>query len=189
MASLEISLYEIPADGLDYVSEVTRLDLELGKGDPEFKEAFEFKAKIHAVENEAWVDGNFHGVLIQECVRCLEEFESILDIPVTAYYVGQDVIATKEKSKNSKEEDEADGEEVDCFPILNDRMNLADMLREQLILSLPIQPLCSEQCQGLCLACGQNLNQRQCGCEIQTGKSPFAVLRDQLNPSKKEIDV
>lgn len=185
MASLEISLYEIPADGLDYVSEVTHLDLELGKGDPEFKEAFEFKAKIHAVENEAWVDGDFHGTLIQECVRCLEGFESILDIPVAAYYVGQEVIAAKEQSKNSKEDDEDDGEEVDCFPILNDRMNLADMLREQLILSLPIQPLCSEQCQGLCLVCGQNLNHRQCGCEIQTGKTPFAALRDKLNPSEK----
>ncbi len=184
MASLEVSLHEIPADGLDYAREVTRLDLELGEEDPEFKEPFQLKARIHAVENEAWVDGDFHGVLVQECVRCLEAFENTLNIPVTAYYLSQDVIATKERSKNSKDDDD-DGEEIDSFPILNDTVNLAGMLREQLIFSLPIQPLCSEQCQGLCLACGQNLNQRQCGCEIQTGESPFAILRDKLKPLKK----
>jgi len=183
MASLDISLNEIPSDGLDYVSEVTRTDLELGKGDPEFKEAFEFKAVINAAENEAWVNGDFRGTLVQECVRCLESFESTLGIPVTAYYLDRDVIAAKEKSKSLKEED-PEGEETDSFPIVNDRLNLADMLREQLILSLPIQPLCMEQCQGLCPACGQNLNQRQCGCEIQTETSPFAILKDKLNPSK-----
>ena len=183
MASLEVSLNEIPSDGLDYVVEVSRLDLGLGKGDPEFKSPFEFKAKIHAVENEAWVDGNFRGVLVQECVRCLESFDSPLDIPVTAYYLGQEVTAGKGKSKIPREDDE-EGEAPDSFPIVNDRINLADMLREQLILSLPIQPLCSEQCQGLCPVCGQNLNQRHCGCEIKTVESPFAILRERLNPSK-----
>ena len=184
MASLEIDLNEIPAEGLDYVGEVSRQDLGLGKDDPDFKEPFKFKAKIHAAENEAWVDGSFQGVLVQECVRCLENFERAVDIPVTAYYLGQDDHATKEKSKSPKDE-ESEGEETDSFPILNDRLNLADMLREQLILSLPIQPLCMEYCLGLCQTCGQNLNQRQCGCEIQTGESPFAILRDKLKFPKR----
>lgn len=185
MASLEISLKEIPSDGLDYVREVTRTDLDLVQGDPEFKGPLEFTASIHAGENEAWVDGDFRGTLVQECVRCLESFDSVLDIPVTAYYQGQEVITAKQKSKSSKTEEDSNSEEIDSFPLLNDGLNLADMLREQLILSIPIQPLCTEHCQGLCPVCGQNLNQRQCGCEVQTGTSPFAILKDKLKPSPK----
>ncbi len=184
MASLLISLNEIPSEGLDYASEVTRLDLELGKGDPEFKGDFEFKARIHATEDEAWVEGNFRGVLVQECVRCLEGFESALDIPVLASYRNQDVTSGKEKSKGFKKEDTHTTEEADWYLIQNDCLNLADVLREQLILSIPIQPLCQEQCLGLCPVCGQNLNQRTCGCEIQMGESPFAILRDKLKHSK-----
>lgn len=184
MASLEVSLKDIPFEGLDYVSEVTHADLDLGEGDPKFKGSGQITARIQATENEAWVDGEFLGILVQDCVRCLNTFERNFNIPVTAYYRGQSVIAAKEKSKSQKEED-IDSEETDSYPILNDSLNLADMLREQLILSLPIRPLCKEHCLGLCPVCGQNLNQQQCGCEIQAELSPFAILKDKLKPSKK----
>lgn len=185
-ASLDINLNDIPFEGLDYACRVTRDDLDLAEGDPELQGELEFTATIHAAEHEAWVAGDLRGVLVQECVRCLGIFNSAVAIPVAAYYRSQDASPAKEKPKGRKTDDiEAQDEETESYRILNNRFNLAEMLREQLILSIPIQPLCHEQCQGLCQVCGQNLNQRQCGCDALTVESPFAILRDKLQFPKQ----
>lgn len=181
MASLDISLNDIPTEGLEHNSQVTRVDLDLSESDPAFEGALDFSATIHASEDEAWVAGHLRGTLILECVRCLSDFQTFSEIPVEVYYRSQEPSTEKEKPKGRTEKDpEPSGEEVDSYLILNDQFNLAEMLRELLILSIPIQPLCQEQCQGLCHRCGQNLNQQQCGCDILKPESPFAILRDKL---------
>ena len=178
MASLEISLSDIPSEGLRFSSVVTRMDLDLRAGDPEFHGDLDFSSQIHADTKEAWVNGQLQGVLQQECVRCLGLFEKVVAIPISACYRSEDVSSTKEGSKRrNRDEARASEEDVDSYPILNCRFNLGEMLREQLILSIPIQALCRQQCQGLCQVCGQNLNQRQCGCEGLDTESPFAILR------------
>jgi uncharacterized protein len=55
----------------------------------------------------------------------------------------------------SVEEEQYDGKQV----------NLGGILREQLLLALPMDVLCREECQGLCSVCGANLNEARCGCE------------------------
>ena len=58
-------------------------------------------------------------------------------------------------------------------------------LSAALIVDLPLQPLCDEDCQGLCPQCGKNLNDGPCGCEppqddveFEEAKNPFAALKD-----------
>ena len=185
MASLIIGIQDIPDEGLDFESQVTRTDLDFGEGDPVFKKGLEFTARLHSDGNEAWVEGTLRGILIQECVRCLCEFNQDLDIPVRAHYRIQPEPSTKEHSKRQKTEDsESEEEDVESYPILNHQVNLAEMLREQVILSIPIQPVCQENCQGLCQVCGQNLNVQRCECQPQAVESPFAVLREKFKPSR-----
>ena len=185
MASLEISLSDIPSEGLEFASLVTRMDLDLRAGDPEFHGDLDFSGQIHADAKEAWVNGQLRGVLQQECVRCLGFFEKVVAIPISARYRSEDVNSTEEKFKGrSRDEVKSSEEDVDSYPILNCRFNLGEMLREQLILSIPIRALCQQQCQGLCQVCGQNLNQRQCGCEVLDTESPFAILRKKFSFGK-----
>jgi len=47
------------------------------------------------------------------------------------------------------------GREIDLDPVV----------REQILLALPAYPLCREGCKGLCTVCGQDLNERECGCD------------------------
>src|SRR4030088_3194497 len=47
-----------------------------------------------------------------------------------------------------------------------DSLLLEDVLREQVLLSLPLKVTCREDCKGLCLHCGKNLNQEQCSCTV-----------------------
>ena len=75
MASLEISLSDIPSEGLRFSSVVTRMDLDLRAGDPEFHGDLDFSSQIYAGAKEVWGKGLLRGVLRQECVRCLGLFE------------------------------------------------------------------------------------------------------------------
>ena len=185
MASLEISLSDIPSEGLRFSSVVTRMDLDLRVGDPEFHGDLDFSGRVCADAKEAWVNGLLQGGVHQECVRCLGRFEKILSIPISAYYRSEDVGSIKEKSKGrNKDEVNSSEEDDDSYPILNCRFNLGEMLREQLLLSIPIQALCQQQCQGLCQVCGQNLNQFQCGCKVLDTELPFAILRRKVSFGK-----
>jgi DUF177 domain-containing protein len=66
---------------------------------------------------------------------------------------------------------------------------LEDVLREQVLLSLPARTLCRADCKGLCPHCGRNRNEGACSCEAASGDdrwSALADLRDRLNPETRE---
>jgi uncharacterized protein len=69
----------------------------------------------------------------------------------------------------------------------NDEIDLGQLMREQFYLSLPMKPLCLDDCQGLCPQCGTNLNRGTCGCQRTWEDPRFAPLRalkenDRLKP-------
>jgi uncharacterized protein len=76
-----------------------------------------------------------------------------------------------------------DHDETDVYPLVGDQLELGEMLREQVILAEPMQPLCRVACRGLCPVCGQDLNERPCACPEARQASPFAVLK-QLRAGK-----
>ncbi len=80
------------------------------------------------------------------------------------------------------------GEAVDdeIHPIGRDgAIDLEPFVRDELCLSLPLAPLCSDSCLGLCQTCGTDLNRRPCSGHPDANESPFAALRGFLGP---EID-
>lgn len=77
-----------------------------------------------------------------ECVRCLTEISDTLEIDVQELFVHPESEATEEEA--SRLED--------------DLVDLEPLLRDGVVLDLPFQPLCREDCQGLCVDCGANLN-------------------------------
>jgi uncharacterized protein len=63
-----------------------------------------------------------------------------------------------------------------------DRLDLGDVIREQLFLAAPLSRLCRPDCRGLCPTCGANRNQTACACPpvVEESLSPFAVLKGKL---------
>ncbi len=57
-------------------------------------------------------------------------------------------------------------------------INLQPIVREQVLLSLPMNAVCKEDCRGLCTKCGQNLNEKECGCDTSFVDPRLAVLKD-----------
>ena len=63
--------------------------------------------------------------------------------------------------------------------IEGDELDTADLLLGQIALELPMQPLCTPECRGLCPRCGADLNLGDCGCGGETGPgSKFSKLKD-----------
>lgn len=89
-----------------------------------------------------------------ECSRCLNEYDqnisSELDFVI-------DLAGNLDEMK-SEEEGYFVADPSSTF------FEIDDLLREAIILSLPLKPLCSEDCKGLCPICGIDLNRSQCGC-------------------------
>ena len=77
-----------------------------------------------------------------ECVRCLTEISDTLEVDVQELFVHPESEATEEEA--SRLED--------------DLVDLEPLLRDGVVLDLPFQPLCREDCQGLCVECGADLN-------------------------------
>ena len=65
----------------------------------------------------------------------------------------------------------------------DDVIDLAEVIREQFYLALPMKPLCREECHGLCAVCGRNRNRETCSCEtewVDPRLEPLRKLRKQL---------
>ena len=107
--------------------------------------------------------GQFEGNTTLECVRCLNDFSYRLEWEFT------ELFAFKNKSD----------EETDLLLPDSAQIDFAPILREYGLLEIPIKPLHSPDCKGLCMECGQDLNVADCGHE-DMNDSPFSALKDLL---------
>ena len=92
------------------------------------------------------------------CNRCLTTWSEDLSIPGSHYF--------------GTEPDE------DGYAIVDDHVDVGGVAKDELALSLPARPLCSEDCLGLCPTCGIDLNREPCGGHGDDSDSPFAALKD-----------
>ena len=119
------------------------------------------------------LQGNFEGELNLDCARCLKNYAHILQWEFTAFYVFNRRDAS---------------EDVLVLPD-NAQVDISEFVEEEAHLDIPINPVCKEDCQGLCQSCGANLNLGDCGHEElplaedadETEHSPFAGLKDLLD--------
>jgi uncharacterized protein len=103
------------------------------------------------------VQGKLHAQTTLTCSRCLEPVAVPLDIELVEIFTPTIDVLTGRPVQN---------EEEDRALWINDRhlLDLSEVLRQDLLLALPMHVLCREECRGLCPVCGQNLNQGSCGC-------------------------
>lgn len=93
-----------------------------------------------------------------DCVRCLSSVALALEVPVVH------VLEPKPELGAWEEEVELESDDMDVSYIEGPDIVLDDIIREHLILALPMNPHCREDCAGLCAACGGNKNEVSCGC-------------------------
>jgi uncharacterized protein len=115
--------------------------------------------------------GNLRVTLDAPCDRCLESVSLPIQSPFDLVY-----IPASEASDAGEDEIDEAGLEVGYYE--GNGLQLNDVLREVVLLALPMQLVCNENCKGICPVCGQNRNQRECACQSAAGDDRWSKLKD-----------
>src|SRR5262249_8273200 len=103
------------------------------------------------------VRGAMSGHISVPCARCLNPAAGDVGGPIHSAY-------TREPAELDAEIALGADIDVDFASITGDEIDLGALFREQLLLTIPMVPLCREECRGLCPRCGTDLNQGDCTC-------------------------
>jgi len=134
-------------------------------------------ANVERYENRYDIAVNVAGELRSECNRCLETFA----MPIEAAF---DLVLYR----GDRMQPPSDVTEDDfvTIPVTGEsRYDLFPRVREEIILGIPIKLLCREDCRGVCMKCGADLNQGACRCEGKGGDPRWGTLRKFLNGEDK----
>lgn len=112
-----------------------------------------------------------------ECRRCLKPVGDILVSEVRELY-------------RPRPPGEPLDQDEETYPLRGEMLDLRPLVRDAILLELPIAPLCRDDCAGLCPQCGADLNEGACSCPPPSGHPRWAaldVLRDPLPPSEPDL--
>lgn len=160
---------------------------ELGGAD---REAFHVAVSAHKMGEALYVEGEVRGRLSLECSRCLCRYDSPLHEPFRLVLepAGERVPTEPEAAAALARDGLCLGDDVETGWFRGRELDLGPFLREVVTLALPVQPLCREDCRGLCPRCGADRNSGDCGCEEAKPDSPFAALRVLRRPDPRGDD-
>lgn len=126
---------------------------------------------------EVRVLGRYRVEMESACDRCLARASFPLDEPFDLFY--RPAVNTADAAEVEIDEGEA---EIGFYEGAG--FELADVLKEQVLLALPLQRLCRADCRGLCPVCGANRNETACGCSVKPADDRWGRLKE-IHVTKK----
>ncbi|MBI3356982.1 MAG: DUF177 domain-containing protein [Nitrospirae bacterium] len=185
MDLLTPKIADITAEGLSLSGDLTCEELGLTEADESIRGTLAVGLDLRSVERTICVTGVVEGTAVRQCVRCLKDFDDPVAFSVRVAYEREAKAAApaakrddpRKKKATPAVEMEPEEQNDELYHYAGDHLELAPMLREQLILVSPMHPLCTEECLGLCARCGKDLNEGPCSCAAEPTSGPFQVLR------------
>jgi uncharacterized protein len=174
---LVIEIPRIPPEGLDVDEALDAHNLHL-EGETEFRlgAGAHLACKVDLMDGTTvHVRGRLSGSVSTGCGRCLEDYELSVGQELDLFYLPH----VQGRPQEQEEEVELTDREVVVGYYDGERLDLGEVLREQIVLGLPLRRLCREDCLGRCPSCGQNRNQVSCACPPaeETADPRLAPLR------------
>jgi len=156
-----IDLRTIPKDGPKHFE----LCLEKGWWNPDNQDdqiidictPIKAQIDIYKAGSKYVLEGNMCGSVSIRCDRCLMPYENEIKTDFKLFF-------TQSSQHGNKVEIELLEDDLETGFINGEEMEMDDIFREQIYLSLPIKSLCKEGCKGLCPICGTDLNVQSCNC-------------------------
>lgn len=148
---------------------------------PLFHEPLRFFLRLQRTGELVEVDGRCQAQVTLHCSRCLQPLTLALDEAFSVTFAPEE----RREGDAPADDVELEREELGLIAYRDDSLELRDALQEQLIMALPIRPLCTENCAGLCPVCGIDLNRQRCDCIREPFNNRFAALADLKLPGKK----
>jgi uncharacterized protein len=154
------------------------VEFDEGPEDLGFQDELRFADRIKGRVRISRISGGIEAVgevttaVYLECARCLETFR----YPLRTSF---DVIFRRGSEPIQWQEEIAlNDEDMKTSFFQGDFIDVGEEIRQDIIVSIPIKPLCKESCRGLCPRCGGRIDKGECKCPKEEKDSPFAVLKE-----------
>ena len=163
-----------PAESSHYEGTLSLPVLKSGPDLYAFDEPLHWAVDITNTGDAFLVGGTVEGVAKTSCARCLDDVSLPLIGEIEGYYPISD---------DDEAPDDMDEDEFDILPADN-TIDLMPLIQAALLLEVPLVPLCSDDCKGICPTCGADLNDGPCACVPQQTNdkppdtNPFAALKN-----------
>jgi uncharacterized protein len=151
-------------------------DSELARG---LGESLETRICMHRMGEDLYLEGEVYGALELTCGRCLTRYRA----PICERFrlvlepAGSRVPADPEGASALARDGMVLCDELESGWFRGSEIDLGSFLEEVIALAFPVQPLCREDCRGLCPRCGAERNAESCDCSEVRPDSPFAALQ------------
>lgn len=132
-------------------------------------QTIEVACTVRRMKETVFIEGTAETVVETPCCRCLE----MSRLPVRSSFT----YTFTPPPAHPQEDLELSAKDLDFEYYEEDTIDMDTLIFEQIMLQIPIKPLCTEACRGLCPHCGINLNMASCRCQIGTFDEQLAVLK------------
>lgn len=172
---MRIALEEIPEDVSTLELTCNPKDIDLELDGVNFIIPVTAKLRLFRQIDKIFINGELTVATELECARCLKPISMIL----------RGTLENQYRPMPKMPVDLLDDIGIGYYS--GEYIELSEDIRESLLLEIPFRVLCSEDCKGLCPKCGQNLNQKECDCQLEheeTLNSKFTLLAKILETKK-----
>ena len=154
-------LLRAPGSSRRVTAEATLAGLRVAQGGVDEDSVLRVNGRLDALSEGVFFAGTVAGAYRLECARCLDEVESPFDL------AAQELFAAHFSAESE-----------DGYPLANEQVDLEPLVRDVVMLGIPLHPLCRHDCAGICGRCGAELNEAACECVEEHGHPAFAALAD-----------
>ncbi len=172
---MRLIVSEIPDEGLHQ-----ELERTITLNDENVDDAL-VSLDILRFKKKVLIEGSIKTSINLKCSRCLKEYGFPLNLNFREEYNPAEEISNDKDRELTKKE-------MDLGFYINDEIDINEIVTEQVLLSVPMNPLCGPECKGLCPGCGKDLNEGPCKCrkeETDPRLAPLNKLREAMKNRKE----
>ena len=151
---------------------------EVAQPNVEAVDPVEVDGTLSFADPNFWLEMRLQARARLVCDRCLEPFEQTVSSRLEL------AVAERPERRGGTGERELSQDELGLVEVEGEILDTGPLVREQIVLDLPVKPLCKADCAGLCPRCGANRNLGECGCGEPAPDPRWAALtalRDKLD--------
>ncbi len=177
---MEILIEQIKEDGLAFkfeksVETFPVLAEMVANGEAKFSVPIRTALRALRIGDMIEIEGDIEASVYLPCSRCLQPFETPLKSNFAFTYMRR---VADEIGDCELEEIELNAEDMGIVYFQGEKINLKDIIQEQVVMAFPLKALCIQDCKGLCPKCGADLNKDPCDCDCRSSPGKFAILKN-----------